>query len=87
MGTTMASPASLYKDVLITPATSPVIRAWNVRTGALVWKFDLVAQPGDPNHKTWEGESWQAIGRHEHVGLSHDRHRARHCLRAGVDCR
>jgi len=62
MGTTMASPASLYKDVLITPATSPVIRAWNVRTGALVWKFDLVAQPGDPNHKTWEGESWQAIG-------------------------
>ena len=35
MGTTMASPASLYKDILITPATSPVIRAWNVRTGAL----------------------------------------------------
>ena len=62
MGTTMASPASIYKDILITPATSPVIRAWNVRTGALVWKFDLVAQPGDPNNKTWEGESWKAVG-------------------------
>ena len=62
MGTTMASPASLYKDILITPATSPVIRAWNVRTGALVWKFDLVAQPGDPNNKTWDGDSWSAIG-------------------------
>ena len=62
MGTTMASPASLYKDVLITPATSPVIRAWNVRTGALLWKFDLVAQPGDPNNKTWEGESWKSVG-------------------------
>lgn len=62
MGTTMASPASLYKDILITPATAPIIRAWNARTGALLWKFDLVAQPGDPNNKTWEGESWQAIG-------------------------
>ena len=62
MGTTMASPASLYKDILITPATSPVIRAWNARTGALIWKFDLVAQPGDPNNKTWEGESWKAVG-------------------------
>jgi quinoprotein glucose dehydrogenase len=62
MGTTMASPASLYKDLLITPATSPVIRAWNARTGALVWSFDLVAQPGDPNNKTWEGDSWSAIG-------------------------
>ena len=62
MGTTMASPASLYKDVLITPATSPVIRAWNARTGALLWKFDLIAQPGDPNSKTWEGESWKAVG-------------------------
>ncbi len=62
MGTTMASPASLYKDILITPATSPVIRAWNARTGALVWTFDLVAQPGDPNNKTWEGDSWKSVG-------------------------
>ena len=39
-----------------------MIRAWNARTGALLWKFDLVAQPGDPNNKTWEGESWKAVG-------------------------
>lgn len=62
LGTTMATPASLYKDVLITPGTTPEIRAWNARTGALIWKFDLVAQPGDPNNKTWEGDSWKAIG-------------------------
>ena len=62
MGTTMASPASLFGDVLITPATTPIIRAWNARTGALLWKFNLVAQPGDPNNKTWEGDSWKAIG-------------------------
>jgi hypothetical protein len=24
-----------------------------VRTGALLWKFDLVAQPPDPANKTW----------------------------------
>jgi glucose dehydrogenase len=62
MGTTMASPASLYKDILITPATSPIIRAYNARTGAEIWRFDLIAQPGDPNNKTWEGESWKAVG-------------------------
>jgi len=62
MGTTMASPASLYKDIIITPATSPIIRAYHARTGALLWKFDLVAQPGDPNSKTWEGESWKGVG-------------------------
>jgi len=62
LGTTMATPASVYQDMLITPGTTPEIRAWNARTGALIWKFDLVAQPGDPNNKTWEGDSWKAIG-------------------------
>jgi glucose dehydrogenase len=62
MGTTNPSPVSVYKDILIAPATSPVIRAWNARTGALLWKFDLVAQPGDPANKTWENDSWKDIG-------------------------
>jgi quinoprotein glucose dehydrogenase len=62
MGAAMQSPPSVYKDVLITPATSPVIRAWNARTGALLWTFHLIAQPGDPNHKTWENEAWKTIG-------------------------
>lgn len=62
LGTTMATPASVYKDMLITPGTTPEIRAWNARTGALIWKFDLVAQPGDPNNKTWEGDSWKGVG-------------------------
>lgn len=62
MGTTMASPPSLYRDVLITPGTAPVIRAWHVRTGALLWTFDLIAQPGDPDNKTWGGDSWKGVG-------------------------
>lgn len=62
MGTTMASPASVYKDILITPATAPIIRAWNAKTGALIWTFDLIAQPGDPNNATWGGDSWKNVG-------------------------
>ena len=61
MGVTMDSPASIYKDVLITPATSPIIRAWNARTGALICAFNLIAQPGDPNHATWENDAWKTI--------------------------
>src|SRR6058998_4353481 len=61
-GSAMQSPPSIYKDALIAPQTSPVIRAWNVRTGAALWTFHLVAQPGDPNHKTWENDAWKTIG-------------------------
>ena len=62
MGTTMQSPVSIYKDIMIAPATTPVIRAFSIRTGALLWKFDLVAQPGDPANKTWAPDSWKDIG-------------------------
>ena len=62
LGTTMATPASVYRDILITPGTSPVIRAWNARTGALIWSFDLIAQPGDPNNKSWGNDSWKGVG-------------------------
>ena len=43
MGTGMASPPAVYKDLLITPGSAPLIRASNARTGALVWTFNLVA--------------------------------------------
>jgi quinoprotein glucose dehydrogenase len=39
-----------------------VIRAWNAKTGAPLWTFNLIAQPGDPNHKTWESDVWKTIG-------------------------
>ena len=62
MGASMASPPAIYKDLLITPSNRPVIRAWNARNGALVWTFNLIAQPGDPGHETWENEAWKTIG-------------------------
>lgn len=62
MNAQMQSPPSVYQDILITPQTTPVIKAWHARTGKLLWTFNLIAQPGDPNHKTWESDAWKTIG-------------------------
>ena len=62
MGAQMQSPASIYRDVLIAPQSTPVIRAWNARTGAPLWTFHLIAQPGDPNHTSWDTDAWKTIG-------------------------
>lgn len=34
-------------------------RAFDARTGEKLWEFSSVAQPGEPGHDTWEGDSWQ----------------------------
>ena len=44
----MNSPAAIYKDLAIVQGNKAWIRAWNIRTGTLVWTFNLIAQPGDP---------------------------------------
>jgi glucose dehydrogenase len=62
MGSPAQSPVAIYKDVVIAPQVQPVIRAWNAKTGAPLWTFNLVAQPDDPNHKTWENDVWKTIG-------------------------
>ena len=58
----MNSPAAIYKDLAIVQGGKPMVRAWNIRTGALVWSYNLIAQPGDPGHETWEGDSWKNPG-------------------------
>jgi quinoprotein glucose dehydrogenase len=62
MNAQMQSPPSVFNDVLITPQTTPVIKAWNAKTGKPLWTFHLIAQPGDPNHATWESDVWKTIG-------------------------
>ena len=37
-------------------------RAFDVRTGKMLWKFEGVAPPGDPGHKTWENGSYEWTG-------------------------
>jgi quinoprotein glucose dehydrogenase len=44
------------------PAASGDVLAFDVRTGALRWRFHTVPLPGEPGHDTWEGESWKGRG-------------------------
>ena len=62
------SPPIVYKNVIITGAAvqeTPSVgaagdtRAWDVRTGKLIWTFHSVPRPGEPGNDTWEGDSWK----------------------------
>jgi len=37
------------------------VRAWDVRTGKLVWTFHTVPRPGEMGHETWLGDSWKQM--------------------------
>jgi alcohol dehydrogenase (cytochrome c) len=39
-----------------------VLRAYEAATGKQRWAFDGVAQPGQPHHESWPGESWRQGG-------------------------
>lgn len=65
----MSSPPAIYKDLIITGTRvqeMPVkgaagdVRAWNAKTGALVWTFHTVPRPGEVGYDTWEKGSTQA---------------------------
>ena len=37
------------------------VRAWDLRTGKLVWTFHTVPRPGEMGHETWLGDSWKNV--------------------------
>jgi quinoprotein glucose dehydrogenase len=57
----------VFKNVIIVGANNPPgsggaignARAFDARTGAKLWEFSSVAQPGSVGHDTWEGDSWK----------------------------
>jgi quinate dehydrogenase (quinone) len=62
------SPPVLYKDLVIVgsevqeyPSIGPsgAVRAFDVHTGKLVWRFDTVPKPGEAGHDTWQGNDWK----------------------------
>jgi len=64
----VTSPPAIYKNLLIIgsglqefPSKGPsgVVRAFDVETGKLQWKFDTVPSPGEAGHDTWEGDGWK----------------------------
>jgi len=65
----MTSPPIVYRNLVITgsatqefPALGAAgdVRAWDARTGKLVWTFHTVPRPGEYGHNTWSGESWRS---------------------------
>jgi len=62
ISTRMTSPPAIYKELLILPTMDRLVRAWNIRTGELAWTFNLVPQPGEPGHETWESDAWKTTG-------------------------
>jgi glucose dehydrogenase len=63
----LSSPPAIYKHLAITgnhsqesPSLGPSgdVRAWDLRTGALVWTFHTVPRPGEPNHDAWKNDQW-----------------------------
>ncbi len=39
-----------------------LIRAYDVRTGKLLWRWNTMPGPGEPGHETWENGSWEWTG-------------------------
>jgi len=42
--------------------TKGIVRAWDVRTGKLLWTFNTIPRPGEFGNETWEGDSWAVNG-------------------------
>jgi quinoprotein glucose dehydrogenase len=67
IGVPYNSVPGVYRNAVIVGANSPPgaaggvgnPRAYDARTGAKLWEFSSVAQPGTTGNDTWEGESWK----------------------------
>jgi quinoprotein glucose dehydrogenase len=64
----LSSPPIVYKNLVITggttqenPPQGPAgdVRAWDLRSGKLVWTFHSVPRAGEKHNDTWAGESWK----------------------------
>jgi quinoprotein glucose dehydrogenase len=64
----MTSPPKVYANLVITGSIVQEfpehgaygdVRAWDARSGKLVWTFHTVPRPGETGNDTWEGESWK----------------------------
>jgi glucose dehydrogenase len=66
----LTTPGIIYKDLIIVggrnPETHPAppgdIRAFDVRTGKLVWSFHTIPRPGEPGYETWPPDAWKTAG-------------------------
>ena len=75
------SPGIVYRDVIIMGnevselygAQPGYIRAYDIRTGRLVWTFHTIPLPGEPGYETWPPNAWKyAGGANDWGGMSLD---------------
>lgn len=67
MNYALTSPPGIYRNLVLTGASNPEDprsvsgdeRAWDVRTGKLVWTFHAVPRPGEFGNDTWPKDGWQ----------------------------
>jgi len=64
----VTSPPAIYQDLVITGAAVPeypskgpsgAVRAFDVRSGKLVWTFHTIPRPGEVGHESWDGDAWK----------------------------
>jgi quinoprotein glucose dehydrogenase len=66
----LTSPGVVYRDLFIVggrvseglPASPGDVRAFDVRTGALRWRFRTIPDPGEFGHDTWSADSYLVNG-------------------------
>ncbi|HXD72912.1 MAG TPA: pyrroloquinoline quinone-dependent dehydrogenase [Vicinamibacterales bacterium] len=67
----MASPGLIYKNLIVTGAQGQEdnpegpamdVRAWDLRSGTLVWTFHTIPHPGEPGADTWPDDYWKTAG-------------------------
>src|SRR5213592_4460983 len=64
----VTSPPAVYHDLVITGAAVPEypskgpsgdVRAFDVRSGKLVWTFHTIPRQGEMGHESWEEDAWK----------------------------
>ena len=67
----ISSGVAVYKHLVFTGVHNPDesgskgpagdVRAWDLRTGDLVWTFHTVPRPGEVGNETWLNDSWKNV--------------------------
>jgi glucose dehydrogenase len=69
--TGLSSPPVVYKDLVITGSIvsdsqpkgpSGDVRAFDVHSGRLVWRFHVIQRPGEAGKETWPDSAWKQRG-------------------------
>lgn len=72
----VSSPGAVYKNLIIVGGSSSTIRAFDIRSGELVWTFHTIPRPGEFGYETWPTDAWKtAAGANNWSGMTVDVHR------------